>query len=42
LVSTGDNGLIKIIKLIPAGAKEMSAGQFVNGYKIKIENTLGE
>ena len=42
LVSTGDSGLIKIIKLIPAGAKEMSAGQFVNGYKIKIENTLGE
>jgi len=42
IVSTGDRGLIKIIKMIPAGAKKMSAGQFVNGYKIKIKDLFGE
>ena len=42
MISTGDSGQIKIIQLIPAGGKEMSAGQFVNGYKIKIGNTFGE
>ena len=35
LISTGDKGMIKIIRLIPAGSKELTANQFVNGYKIK-------
>ena len=39
-IATGDDGLIKIEKLIPAGAREMTAGQFVNGYKIKIGDRL--
>lgn len=42
LVSTGDKGIIKILKVIPSGAKEMSAQQFVNGYKIKVGDILGE
>jgi methionyl-tRNA formyltransferase len=39
-IATGDDGMIKIEKLIPAGAKEMTAGQFINGYKIKIGDRL--
>jgi len=35
LVYTGDEGMIKILRLIPAGAREMLANQFVQGYKIK-------
>jgi len=42
LISTGDNGVIKILKLIPAGSKELTANQFINGYKIKIGEVLGE
>lgn len=42
LISTGDEGIIKISRLIPAGAKEMSVRQFVNGYKIQIGDKLGE
>ncbi|HDK26470.1 MAG TPA: methionyl-tRNA formyltransferase [Candidatus Atribacteria bacterium] len=41
LISTGDKGIIKILKLIPAGSKEMMANQFVNGYKIKVGEILG-
>jgi len=41
LISTGDKGIIKILKLIPAGSKEMTANQFVNGYKIKPGEELG-
>lgn len=41
LISTGDKGIIKILKLIPAGSKEMMANQFVNGYKIKAGEVLG-
>lgn len=42
LISTGDKGIIKILKVIPSGAKEMSAQQFVNGYKIKVGDILGK
>ncbi len=41
LISTGDKGIIKILKLIPAGSKELTANQFVNGYKIKVGEVLG-
>ena len=40
LISTGDKGIIKILKLIPAGSKELIANQFVNGYKIKAGDVL--
>lgn len=42
LISTEDKGIIKILKVIPSGAKELSAQQFINGYKIKIGDVLGE
>jgi len=42
LISTGDKGMIKILRLIPAGSKELTAKQFVNGYKIKVGEVLGE
>ena len=41
LVSTGDKGMIQIEKLIPAGAKEMLTSQFVNGYKIQLQDIFG-
>ena len=41
LISTGDEGIIKILRLIPAGSKELTANQFVNGYKIKVGDVLG-
>ena len=41
LVSTGDKGMIQIEKLIPAGAKEMLSSQFVNGYKIQLQDIFG-
>jgi len=41
-VSTGDRGIIRILKLIPSGAKELSAQQFVNGYKIAVGDILGK
>ncbi|MBA3061383.1 MAG: methionyl-tRNA formyltransferase, partial [Atribacteria sp.] len=41
LISTGDKGMIKILRLIPAGSKELTAKQFVNGYKIKVGDVLG-
>jgi len=40
-IFTGDKGIIKILKLIPAGSKELTAEQFVNGYKIKAGDILG-
>ncbi len=40
-ISTGDKGIIKILRLIPAGSKELTAEQFVNGYKIKAGDILG-
>lgn len=40
LISTGDKGIIKILRLIPAGSKELDAEQFVNGYKIKAGDVL--
>jgi len=40
LISTGDKGIVKILKLIPAGSKELTAEQFVNGYKIKAGDIL--
>ena len=42
LISTGDKGIIKILRLIPTGSKELTANQFVNGYKIKTGEALGE
>ena len=42
LISTGDKGIIRILKLIPAGSKELTAEQFVNGYKIEVGEVLGE
>jgi methionyl-tRNA formyltransferase len=42
LISTGDKGMIKILKLIPAGSKELTAEQFINGYKIKAGDVFGE
>ncbi len=42
LISTGDKGIIKILRLIPTGSKELTAIQFVNGYKIKTGEALGE
>ena len=42
LISTGDKGIIKILRLIPAGSKELTAEQFVNGYKIKAGDVVGE
>lgn len=42
LISTGDRGIIKILRLIPAGSKELTAAQFVNGYKIKVGDILGQ
>jgi len=41
LISTGDKGIIKILRLIPAGSKELTAEQFVNGYQIKAGDVLG-
>ena len=41
LISTGDKGVIKILRLIPAGSKELTASEFVNGYKIKVGEVLG-
>jgi len=41
LISTGDKGMIKILRLVPAGSKELTANQFVNGYKIKVGEVLG-
>ncbi|MBA7604605.1 Methionyl-tRNA formyltransferase [subsurface metagenome] len=40
-ISTGDKGIIKILRLISAGSKELTANQFVNGYKIKVGEVLG-
>ncbi|MBU1035487.1 hypothetical protein KJ974_02195, partial [bacterium] len=40
LISTGDKGIIKILRLIPAGSKELTAEQFVNGYQIKVGDVL--
>jgi len=40
-ISTGGEGIIKILKLIPAGSKELTANQFINGYKIKGGEILG-
>ena len=40
-ISTGDKSIIKILRLIPAGSKELTAEQFVNGYKIKAGDVLG-
>jgi methionyl-tRNA formyltransferase len=42
LISSGDKGIIKILKLVPAGSKELTAEQFINGYKIKAGEILGE
>ena len=42
LISTGDKGVIKILRLIPAGSRELTAEQFVNGYKIKAGDVLCE
>lgn len=42
LISTGDKGIIKIFRLIPAGSKELTASQFVNGYKVKVGDILGK
>ena len=39
-ISTGDKGIIKILKVVPSGGKIMSAQQFVNGYKIKVGDVL--
>ncbi|GAH45542.1 unnamed protein product, partial [marine sediment metagenome] len=33
--------IIKILRLIPTGSKELTAEQFVNGYKIKAGDVLG-
>ncbi len=41
LISTGDKGNIKILKLIPAGSKELTSEQFINGYQIKVGDVLG-
>ncbi|GAI49769.1 unnamed protein product, partial [marine sediment metagenome] len=41
-ISTANRGIIRILKVIPSGAKEMSAQQFVNGYKIKVGDILGK
>lgn len=41
LISTGDKGIIKILRLIPAGSKELTANQFANGYKIRVGDVLG-
>jgi methionyl-tRNA formyltransferase len=41
-ISTGDKGIIKILRLIPASSKELTANQFINGYKIKVGELLGE
>ena len=41
LISTGDKGIIKILRLVPASSKELTAKQFVNGYKIKAGDVLG-
>jgi len=40
LISTGDKSTVKILNLIPAGSKELTANQFVNGYKIKAGEIL--
>jgi methionyl-tRNA formyltransferase len=40
-ISTGNKSIIKILRLIPAGSKELTAEQFVNGYKIKAGDVLG-
>jgi methionyl-tRNA formyltransferase len=40
-ISTGEKSIIKILRLIPAGSKELTAEQFVNGYKIKAGDVLG-
>jgi len=40
LISTGDKGLVKVLKLIPSGSKELTAWQFVNGYQIKVGDIL--
>ena len=41
LISTGDKSIVKILRLIPAGSKELTASQFVNGYKIRTGDVLG-
>ena len=41
LISTGDKSIIKILKIIPAGSKELTTSQFINGYKIKAGDILG-
>ncbi len=41
LIYTGDKGIIKILKMIPAGSKELTVNQFINGYKIKAGDVLG-
>jgi methionyl-tRNA formyltransferase len=41
LISTRDKGIIKILGLTPAGSKELTANQFINGYKIKVGEMLG-
>jgi len=41
LISTGDKGIIKILRLIPASSKELTANQFANGFKIKAGDMLG-
>ena len=40
LISTGNKGIIRLLRMLPAGAKELSAMQFVNGYKIKVGDIL--
>ena len=41
LISTGNKGIVKILKMIPAGSKELTVNQFINGYKIKAGDVLG-
>ncbi|WP_457569038.1 methionyl-tRNA formyltransferase [Desulfurobacterium sp.] len=40
-VGTGE-GLLKVLRVKPEGKKEMSAGDFVRGYRLKTGDNLGE
>lgn len=40
-ILTGDRKIIRLLRLIPEGSKEMNIQEFINGYRIKIGDIFG-
>lgn len=41
-ILSGDGKILRVLRLIPEGSKEMTALQFVNGYRIKLEDIFSK